>query len=100
MKFKLTLVSLLFPCIVFAQAEGEEMAMMAKEAPIIASEAPEMAREMEAAGNTMQMAVGGLRDQGIRLPPAPPLPPPPQQVIQQLFGNGPPSIGDIFGSIF
>lgn len=98
MKFKLMLVTLLFPCIVFAQAEGEEMAVMAKEAPMMAEEAPEMARGLEMAGGAMQTAIGKMQDQAYRLPPPPPLPPP--QVINQIFGNGPPSIGSIFGSIF
>ena len=61
MKYKLALITLFFPAIVFAQAEGGEMEMMAVEGPRMAAEAPIIAAEGPRGADAVFSGVGGLQ---------------------------------------
>ena len=61
MKYKLALITLFFPAIVFAQAEGGEMEMMAVEGPRMAAEAPIIAAEGPRSADAVFSGVGGLQ---------------------------------------
>ncbi|MBT8536499.1 hypothetical protein G6715_01715 [Polynucleobacter paneuropaeus] len=61
MKYKLALITLFFPAIVFAQQEGEEVQMMAIEAPRMVQEAPLVASEGARGADAVLSGIGSAQ---------------------------------------